>query len=123
MTGNPLILREMRWTTISFTLSVATSLLLVLRPVLGWYGSKMGAATWLPLTRSDDIERRADPVLVTGAARSREIAGESRSPGDSRSGDVAGHEGLLIRRPRDGEGDAPRHITLTAYEESVAIMP
>jgi pimeloyl-ACP methyl ester carboxylesterase len=48
MTGNPLILRETRWTTISFTLSVATSLWLVLRPVLGWYGSKMGARRWLP---------------------------------------------------------------------------
>jgi hypothetical protein len=57
MTGNPLIWRETRWTTISFTLSVATSLLLLLRPVLGWSGSKMGARTWLPLTRRDDIER------------------------------------------------------------------
>ena len=36
---------------------------------------------------------------------------------------MAGHEGLLIRGPRDGEGDALCHITLTAHEESAAIMP
>jgi hypothetical protein len=39
------------------------------------------------------------------------------------SGDMAGREGLLIRGPRDGEGDARCYITLTASEESAAIMP
>jgi hypothetical protein len=39
------------------------------------------------------------------------------------SGDMAWHEGLLIRGPRDDEGDALCHITLTASEESAAIMP
>jgi hypothetical protein len=200
MTGNPLILREKRWTTISFTFSVATSLLLVLRPVLGWYGSKMGARKWLPLTRSDDIERAlfctrnrrgtvawnrrgievprrfeaaglafptwifvglggtsldlewsvlSLPVgwpipsrlptaadawagwraslsfrpLSMGRVLIRLPALSSAKRSSSMSGDMAGHEGLLSRGPRDGEGDARCHITLTAYEESAAIMP
>src|SRR2546428_14098325 len=65
MTGNPLISREKHVTATGSPLSVDTSFLLLLRPVSGCCGSKMGADNTGSIPQTGSARRTVNPLVVT----------------------------------------------------------